>query len=317
MNDDDRQHIKYLWDSIINQVSYPNFPRFLRHSWMTTRGHIQEKELFKTIKQDVKTPQAAFRLIEELDEMAAVYSALNDPNSSFWDETAKNKKHIKELELFKISQCYPLLMAANKKFSSDEFTKVLRMCTVISFRYLVIASQNPNAMEKLYIDVALAISAGKICRASEVFEKIKSIYINDDDFTRSFEDKIIKTKRSAKMARYIIYAIESHLSARSLDYESDTGTLEHILPENPDKSWEEFFPIDTQENFIYRLGNFTILESSKNIMVANGSFEGKSKVYQTSKYELSKKLAFKVWNPENIRHRQKFLAKQAKAVWSI
>ncbi|MBY4836920.1 DUF262 domain-containing protein [Pantoea sp. DY-5] len=317
VNEDDRQHIKYLWDSIIHQISYPNFPRFLRHSWMTSRGHIQEKELFKTIKQDVKTPKQAFDLMKELEEMAAVYSALNEPNNSYWEDNNKNKKHVKELELFKISQCFPLLMSAHKYLEPDEFTKVLRICTVISFRYLVISGQNPNAMEKIYTDVAMSISSGTIKRAIDVFDKLKGLYINDEDFVRNFEDKIVKTKRSAKMARYILFAIENHLGSKSLDYESDAGTLEHILPENPSLEWEGSFPIDTQENYIYRIGNFTILESSKNNAIANSSLEEKLPVYQTSKYELSKRFGHKSWNPENIRIRQSYLAKQAKAVWSI
>ena len=214
VNEDDRQHIKYLWDSIIHQISYPNFPRFLRHSWMTSRGHIQEKELFKTIKQDVKTPKQAFDLMKELEEMAAVYSALNEPNNSYWEDNNKNKKHVKELELFKISQCFPLLMSAHKYLEPDEFTKVLRICTVISFRYLVISGQNPNAMEKIYTDVAMSISSGTIKRAIDVFDKLKGLYINVEDFVRNFEDKIVKTKRSAKMARYILFAIENHLGSK-------------------------------------------------------------------------------------------------------
>jgi hypothetical protein len=317
VNDDDRQHIKYLWDSIIQQVSYPNFPRFLRHSWMTSRGHIQEKELFKTIKQKVKSAKEAFDLMKELEEMAAVYSALNEPNSAYWEDAQKNKKHIRELDLFKISQCFPLLMAAEKCFEPEEFTRTLRVCTVISFRYLIISGQNPNAMEKIYTEVAMSISSGQITKASEVFDRLRGLYISDEEFVRNFEEKIVKTKRSAKMARYILFTIENHLGSKSLDYENDAGTLEHILPENPSSDWEQSFPADTQEAFIYRLGNFTILEASKNVAIANSTLDKKVEVYQTSKYELSSKFGFKKWNPDNIRNRQGYLAKQAKAIWSI
>jgi len=284
---------------------------------MTSRGHIQEKELFKTIKQNVKTPQQAFELMKELEGMAGVFSALNEPNSSYWEGSNKNKKHIKELDLFKISQCFPLLMSANKKFETEEFTKALRVCTVISFRYLVISGQNPSAMEKIYAEVAMLISSGGINTASDVFERLKGLYVNDDDFVRNFEEKIVKTKRSAKMARYILFTIENHLSSNSLDYETDAGTLEHILPENPSAEWENDFPIDMQENYIYRIGNFTILESAKNNAIANSNLENKLPVYQSSKYELSKRFGYKIWSPENIRRRQSYLAKQAKAIWSI
>jgi len=317
VNDDDREHIKYLWESIINQVSYSNFPKFLRHSWMVNKGLIQEKELFKTIKQQVKTPSQAFELMKQLEGMASIYSALNEPNNAYWESNSKNKKHVKELDLFNVSQCFPLLMAANQQLSSDEFTKVLRLCTVISFRYLIISGQNPNAMEKIYADTAILISLGRITKAQEVFEKLKGLYIPDEEFSRNFEEKSIKTKRSAKLARYILFTIESHLSSSFKDYENDPGTLEHILPENPSQDWEKDFPEDTQENFIYRIGNFTILEANKNKAVANGLIDVKAKAYRESKYELSKKFGYQSWTPEILRLRQSYLAKQAKAVWSV
>ncbi|MBN1088965.1 HNH endonuclease family protein [Pantoea sp. 1B4] len=255
--------------------------------------------------------------MKQLEGMASVYSALNEPNNEYWENNSKNKKHVKELDLFKVSQCFPLLMAANQHLDSDEFTKVLRICTVISFRYLIISGQNPNAMEKIYADTAILISSGRITRAQEVFDKLKGLYISDDEFTRNFEEKSIKTKRSAKLARYILYTIESHLSSSYKDYENDPGTLEHILPENPSVDWEIDFPVDTQESFIYRIGNFTLLEANKNKTVANGMINVKAKAYQESKYELSKKFGYQSWTPETIRLRQAYLAKQAKAVWSI
>lgn len=317
VNDDDREDIKNLWDSIIAQISYASFPKFLRHFWMTKHGHIQEKELFKTIKKEISNAHKAFELISELNEVVSIYSALSKPNDTLWEKECKVKWYIRELNLFKVTQCYPLLMISYLKFTTDEFTKILRICSVISFRYLTIAGQNPNAMERRYIDVARSINNSEIKNAKEVFEKLKDIYINDADFISYFEDKIIKTKRSAKLARYIVYLIENHISSRNYDFETDPGTLEHIIPENPSLSWESNFSRDIQDNFIYRIGNFTLLESSKNKVIGNGDFDSKKDSYKTSEYSLSNGFGYNKWNPENLLARQKYLAKQAKAIWSI
>jgi len=93
--------------------------------------------------------------------------------------------------------------------------------------------------------------------------------------------------------------------------------LEHILPENPSNEWESEFPTDIEENFIYRLGNFTILESDKNKLLGNRDFFSKLEGYKTSRYELSKKIGFKTWSQDNLSIRQKYMAKQAKAIWSL
>ncbi|HID4045668.1 TPA: HNH endonuclease family protein, partial [Pluralibacter gergoviae] len=317
VDDDDREHIKNKWNQIISQISYQSFPRFLRHFWMIKHGHIQEKDLFKTIKREIKNPIQAFELMNELEELSEVYAALGNPNAELWVNNKANFSHIKELDLFKVTQCYPLIMASFKKFPPDEFTKVLRICTVISFRYLTIAGQNPNAMEKIYSEISQAVNSGTIVKAASVFDKLKSLYINDDDFIRYFEDKSIKTKRSAKLARYILYKVENHLNNTSCDFENDPGTLEHILPENPLDIWDEHFPQDIQESFIYRIGNFTILEPNLNKVIGNDDFSKKKSAYEKSRYFLSKSITYNIWNEGNLRLRQKYLAKQAKAIWSL
>lgn len=317
VSEDDRNDIKNLWDSIIAQVSYASFPKFLRHFWMMKYGHIQEKDLFKTIKKEVSNAGKAFSLMNDLNELVSIYSALSKPNDILWDKEEKIKWHIRELNLFKVTQCYPLLMVSHLKFTPEEFSKVLKICSVISFRYLTIAGQNPNAMERRYIEVARGIYRDELKKAKDVFEKLKDIYIDDADFVKDFEEKSIKTKRSAKMARYIIYLIENHISSRSYDFESDPGTLEHILPENPSETWETGFSRDIQDSFIYRIGNFTLLEASKNKLIGNGEFSKKIELYKTSIYNITNQFGYKKWNQENLLARQKYLAKQAKSIWSI
>ena len=74
---------------------------------------------------------------------------------------------------------------------------------------------------------------------------------------------------------------------------------------------------NVQETFIYRIGNFTILESDKNRSIANKIFEDKLDTYHSSRYHLSENFGYNKWNQENIANRQKYLAKQAKSIWSL
>ncbi|HAW91815.1 MULTISPECIES: DUF262 domain-containing protein [unclassified Arsukibacterium] len=317
VSESDKSHIKNIWDVTINHVTYASFPKFLRHYWMMQNGVIQEKELFKTIKRNVKDPKSAFQVLNDMSEVSEIYSALGNANHTLWDGNDKVKKYIRELSLFNVTQCYPLLINANLYFDEDEWIGVLRICSVISFRYMVISGLNPNSLESKYNDACKAINSGMANTARDVFNIVKSVYVSDEDFERSFESKSIRTKRSAKLARYVLYTIENHLSGVNFDFEYDNGTLEHILPENPSNEWESEFPTDIEENFIYRLGNFTILESDKNKLLGNRDFFSKLEGYKTSRYELSKKIGFKTWSQDNLSIRQKYMAKQAKAIWSL
>ncbi|MEG3755505.1 DUF262 domain-containing HNH endonuclease family protein [Psychromonas arctica] len=317
VDDSDKSHVKNIWDVTINHVSYSGFPKFLRHYWMMQNGLIQEKELFKTVKRNINTPRTAFDLLNSMSEVSEVYAALSDSSHQLWEGKEKVKKHIRELNLFNVTQCYPLLINAYLYLDHDDWISTLRICSVISFRYMVVSGLNPNALESKYNDACKAINIGTAKTARDIFVILQPLYISDEDFERNFESKSIRTKRSAKLARYIVYSIENHLSEHSFDFEYDNGSLEHVLPENPSTEWNENFPKDIEESFIYRLGNFTLLEPDKNRVIGNKNFEHKSGVYETSRYELTKKFGYQKWNQNNLKARQKYLSKQAKAIWRL
>ncbi|MBU2924416.1 DUF262 domain-containing HNH endonuclease family protein [Colwellia sp. 1_MG-2023] len=317
VDETDKSHVKNIWDVTINHVSYSGFPKFLRHYWMMQNGLIQEKELFKTVKRHINTPSTAFDLLNSMSEVSEVYAALSDSTHQLWEGEEKVKRHIRELSLFNVTQCYPLLINAYLYLEHDDWIATLRICSVISFRYMVVSGLNPNALESKYNEACKAMNAGAAKTARDIFLILQPLYVSDEDFERNFESKSIRTKRSAKLARYIVYSIENHLSEHSFDFEYDNGSLEHVLPENPSSEWNENFPKDIEESFIYRLGNFTLLEPDKNRVIGNKNFEHKSEVYKTSRYELTKRFGFQKWNQENLKARQKYLAKQAKAIWHL
>lgn len=317
VDESDKSHVKNIWDVTINHVSYSGFPKFLRHYWMMQNGLIQEKELFKTVKRYINTPKTAFELLNSMSEVSEVYAALSDSNHQLWEGEERVKKHIRELNLFNVTQCYPLLINAYLFLDHDDWIATLRICSVISFRYMLISGLNPNALESKYNDACKAINSGAVKGARDIFTILQPLYVNDEDFERNFESKSIRTKRSAKLARYIVYSVENHLSEHVLDFEFDNGSLEHVLPENPSEEWNENFPKDIEESFIYRLGNFTLLEPDKNRIIGNKDFSHKSEVYKTSRYALTKRFGYQKWDQNNLNARQKYLAKQAKAIWHL
>lgn len=317
VDDTDRPHVKNIWDSTINYVSYSGFPKFLRHYWMMQNGILAEKELYKGIKQNITTAQSAFKLLDDMSEVAEIYQALNDFNHDFWNNDDRVKKHIRELNMFNVTQCYPLLLNSYIFLDKNEWVSILRICSIISFRYMIISGLNPNALESKYNEACKAINAGTATTARDIFNILKPLYVSDDDFERNFESAVVKTKKSSKQAKYIIYSIENHLNNSSFDYEFDNGTLEHILPENPTDEWFEHFSRDSEDSYIYKIGNFTILEPDVNRMIGNKTYDEKKPHYQKSKYLMTNSISFKIWNPENILNRQKHMAKQAKAIWSL
>ena len=55
----------------------------------------------------------------------------------------------------------PLLFAAWEFFSSEDFVRILKLVSVISFRYIAISRLNTNDLEPVYHNAAKAVLDGE------------------------------------------------------------------------------------------------------------------------------------------------------------
>lgn len=313
----DQELAKEQWNRIIDITDLDDFPVFLRYYWNSRHEVVRKTNLFKVLRHEIKTASQADELLGELEAIAGIYAALENPNDELWEGNKEIAKGVRELQLFKVTQCYPLLLIAYERLR-EEFERILRICTVISFRYNVIADFNTNLLEGYYSRTALKIYEGKISTSAQVVAELKEIYPNDEVFTNAFSAKVISTKRNKKLARYILYSLEKQISGIDRDFEIDDGSIEHILPENPVEKWKQFFSLEEQQNYTYRLGNYTLLEKKKNSTECRDALYGeKLPVYKTSQFGMTKSIDFPEWTVKQLKERQNRLAKYATSIWKI
>ena len=313
----DLPHVKNKWKQIIDVIGLDTFPVFLRHYWISKYKLIRQEYLFRAVKDSVTNSPEVIALLEALEDNALLYNALSSYADSFWAGHREIKKRANELSLFKEKQAFPLLIAAYNTLSQEDFSKVLKLVSVITFRYTVIGKLQTNLKEDVYNKAAIAVSRGEVTTIRQIAALLKPLYPSDVDFKNNFSTKSISTKRGKKLLRYILYGIENHLSHADYDYEDNAGTIEHILPENGNENYLEDFPAAIHESVVYRLGNYTLLEDDKNRACETLTFAEKKLIYQTSQYELSKQITANQWTPNTIDRRQERLADYASSVWRI
>ncbi|HLP45603.1 MAG TPA: HNH endonuclease family protein [Candidatus Kapabacteria bacterium] len=171
-------------------------------------------------------------------------------------------------------------------------------------------------MEKAYEKAAKEISDKKVNTARDVFSLLKGVYVSDENYINAFSTREINSKRKRKLVRYILFNLENQIAVKDYSYEDGKATIEHILPENSGHSWDNFFPSEDQENFIYRLGNYTLLEDKPNRINGTCLYEKKVSDYKNSGYKLtSEKSIYPEWNADSLLNRQKSLARIASTVW--
>jgi uncharacterized protein with ParB-like and HNH nuclease domain len=311
---DDLQEAQRQWRRIINTVQMEKFPEFLRYYLSLKHTRVRRERLFKVVRESVKVAQQAFELLDQLENYSSLFIALGNSNDEFWRDFPENRPYIRELELFRVKQAYPALFAAYGKFSSEDFTRLLKLVGILSFRYTVVSSLNPNELETLYNKVAIAIAKGEITNPRQVFDNLRSAYVSDEKFLQDFALLSISTRgQKKKLARYILCKLEA--DASGIEVNEDSFSVEHILPESPNSEWRQNFT-DTQiEEMVYRIGNLTPLEPSLNRQVGNESYPIKREAYQQSVYKLTQDILAEEWTPDTLATRQRRLAQRATHIW--
>lgn len=315
----DLNALQRRWRHLIATVRQERFPEFLRYHLLCKHRKVRRQRLFKMVRNTVKDPKEVFDLMEALEARAELFTALSDPHHEYWIERNECQPYIKELELFGVRQMTPLLFAAWEQFDAYDFTQVLKLVAVISFRYTVVSGLNTNELEPIYHDAAKGILDGVLKGPAEVFDRLKPIYVSDEKFLQDFAFLEVDTsRRRKKLAKYILARLESDLDQRFCDHETDPSTIEHILPENPLDGWSETFQEERWTNFIYRLGNLTLLEPSANRRIGNDQYQEKQAEYARSAYRITQRIAEMApneWTPALLNARQRSMAQRAVHLW--
>jgi hypothetical protein len=225
---------------------------------------------------------------------------------------------VRVLNLFGVTQYKPLFLAAVRNFPVADLASVLRYCVVISFRYNVISDRNTNELEKIYNQVAASIQSKQTTTFAQLREALRPIYVPDEEFRDAFARKSLAAAgRSKRVVRYLLCALERQLGHQDVNDETSPATIEHILPENLSPQWEANFADDVHERYVSRLGNYVLLDPSRNRDIGQKPFSEKKTVFHACNYELAKRVDASEWTPRSIDDRQRVMAGWASTVWAI
>jgi hypothetical protein len=309
------------WARITARVGTAKFPEFLRHHLNSRREYVRQKQLFKVIKNDVRTLEGVFELLARLEHDAVWFEALGDASSEFWLDYEGAAEQVRSLNLFNVSQYTPFMLAAKDVFQSPpELVEILRYCVVVSVRFNGVSRRSTHSLEEVYNQAAMGVRNGDVKTLASIRQALRPIYISDEEFEADFAVLRLKKRgTSGKRLKYFLAKLEKQLGGADVSDATMSATVEHILPENPgDKGWEQFSD-DARERSCERLGNYSLLERAFNgPEAANFAFSEKQKAYAKSQYVTSNALVeIGEWNEAAITQRQKALAKAAKSVWAL
>lgn len=295
---------------------------YIKHYWSSQHGFTREKnkELYISIKNEIRNSTKSINLIYNLKNDADLYIAILNHNNLYWkDFDNKCKEYIKTLNYFGLEQYRPLLLSILKKFEKDEVKKSLKLIVSWLVRNLIVGAMGGGTLEKTYAGKAKDIFNKKIKKATELRESLKGIIPQNKDFKEQF---LLATVSKHKLARYYLSAIENFHRGKEnpellVNMDTDSVNLEHILPQKPEDNWPNF----TEEDIItygIRIGNLTLMKTKENNEFKSSKFSDKKKKYKESDLWITNSLGeHDDWTKEKIAQRQEELSELAVETWSL
>lgn len=311
------------WASIYELSTSPaTVESFLRHTWVTRRGDVKSRSLYKEIKGEVTAKSAPKNLSDpvefsnELANDSVIYKAIVNNEHQDLECT----RWLRAINTMGASALLPCALSAVIALPEAEAQALVLRALVTTFvRFNVIGEKESTLLEKgAYI---AARDLRENADPEVALKALRPLLVPDPEFRASFRSALVAR---AGYQRHLLEELEYFLSSKSPHTSGSpekivggSGVLwiEHVYPQKPEKTWGRWVGHD---EIINRLGNLTLIHKKLNSSMKNRTFDLKKPDYRESELALNgyfdKKLT---WNESDIDRRQADLAKYAPSIWPL
>lgn len=130
----DLQALQRRWRSLIATVRPERFPEFLRYHLLCEQPRVRGERLFKLVRERARRQPTCSGSWTPWNSEPSWFAALSDPAHGYWSEHPEARPFVRDLNLFRVRQLTPLLLAAWEKLPVTGFIGVLRTVTMVTFR---------------------------------------------------------------------------------------------------------------------------------------------------------------------------------------
>lgn len=316
--------VQAAWSAMLGALSAvgsdASLVDYIRHYWSSIHGATRERELYSAIRRRITSKQAAIDLAHSLESGARRYAAIISHAHELWgDYGSGSRQHIETINILRMVQVRPLLLAVLDKFGVADTRKALRLTVSWGVRFLVHGGLGGGVLERHYCERAQEIHKGTIKTAAQLAKAMTNVVPSDGEFEEAFSSATVS---QAYLARYYLRALEKRAGGES-DPElipnpnEEEVNLEHVLPLKPEKNWP---PFDDESARVYnrRLGNMVLIQQKLNSSLRSAPFPKKKGVLAGSKFSLTAEVGnADKWDAGAIESHQRRLAKLAVETWPI
>ncbi len=291
-------HAESTWTRLTGRFDKPDdFVKFLRFEYMSRKGRITNRGLYKALQADIGHGAGHVRsYLERLEKALQRYAALREPDDASWSSQAiEVKDSLLAFRRFGFEASTPLLLAAFATWSHSNATRFVDVVANWSVRSWMAGTLGGGVAESAFCDAAVAVARKKAKTADDARSHMKELVPDDAAFRQAFMGYgAITTTR----AKYLLARLErQHLTELGQqtdampDWSSKSVSVEHIFARSSkrtafdsEEAFEKFSLIRDQ------LQNLTLLERTLNGGLEDKPFQQKVGTYGQSAFALTREL---------------------------
>lgn len=312
----ERDRIAAEWSRVLDLEEPARPDDLLRYYWVTRKGDVKSRSLFRDIDGDVKAKKiSASELVEELFFYADFYGDICSAKSS----SVNLSKTFSDILNIGAKQVYPILLASywvhgTDKVDIKEIEQIAELACNLFVRHNVVLGLETHKLEAILYDAARLIRSNSGLEAAKgLIRDYAARNVPDEIFADRFANFSIERN---EVAKYLLREIETvERNADEIEIIRHGAIhLEHIYPQSPKEGgvWED------HDEWVSRLGNMTLLSGRKNSSLKNKFFSEKQATYGASEVNMTKALSLlSEWSPTAVAERQKSWSPIAVARWKV
>lgn len=303
---------------------------FLHHYWLSKHDYTTAKNLFKEIKNHVKTPDNAKLFLEELLKDVVTYREIHETSFRKWDRSEKAiRGSLEALNLFRVKQPLPMVLSIMREYREGRLKPkhvrdILEDIENFHFRFTAVTSQRSSGgISLMYAGHARRLlAAEKPKEKLRVISELRTKLRQKGPPYREFEVDYLEIHYSAQykkqknLVHYILSKVDGHWrkacdKGTEVDYAQ--MTIEHLTPQSPSR------PSKVSHETIAKIGNLLLVSGKLNERLDNKTFPQKKKILVDSDVWLGEVVTeASKWGEKEIDERSKELSRLAYyKVWKI
>lgn len=322
------RQVATLWDGMAARIEgmqeSDGVAQFVRDFWSSRKGLVRKKQLFKMADDSIKKPNGCLKIAQDLADEADLYADFVFSDAKRWKDLDNGTKRIKQvldcLNILRITQVRPLLLAILRKFANEEKVDALTMTGNCAVR-IVVGGARGGTVEKGYSTLAKDIQEGTVTTLAQLVVRLQRLAPTDTSFEEEF--RLLQVTAAPK-AKYYLHTLERVKSTSKFsvpDPLAEGVNLEHVLPQSAKAAgWVAFASMNPQErkDYVFNIGNLCLIETALNDKAGSKPFDQKKLDISKSQYFLTSSVAkVKDWTATEIEARAKELARLAVAAWKL